>query len=177
MAICHSADEVMAAYEGLCSAEWLMQEYIEKKTEVSLQGISLHDGEEIYLPYVKAYKRMREKDYGTYMYYDIYYLPEEVLEAIRRAIRKLGFNGCFEIEFLQDKEEHLFFLEINMRYSASNQGMRYGGVNLPLEWALAESSGQLHTDSITLRKKRFYVMNEIVDIESQLRLGRVRLGA
>lgn len=175
MAICHSPQELLDTYPKLESDQWLMQEFVDRKYEVSLQGLSLHDGDEIYMPYVKVYTRLRDTDYGTYMYYERNRLPDDLNRNIEKAIRKIGFNGCFEIEFLQDKEERLFFLEINLRYSASNPGMRHGGVNMPLEWALAESEGHLCTDSIILKEKRFYAMNEIIDIETQLLAGRISL--
>lgn len=171
--ICKTQEDLIAAYDTLRENEWLMEEYIDKVCEVSVQGISLHAGEEIYLPYKKVYTRLREKDFGSYMYYERNDLPDSVQQGIQRAIKTIGFSGCFEVEFLQDKEGKLYFLEINLRYSTSNQGMRQGGINLPMEWALSEINGKLSTQDISLRNDRYYAMNEMVDIDYFLMQHRI----
>lgn len=168
MEICRTPEELREAYNHLVSDQWLMQDFIDKQTEVSLQGISVRGGEQVYMPYKKAYTRLRDKDYGTYMYYDANDLPDSLIDGIRRVIRAIHFSGCFEIEFLQDKQGNLFFLEINLRYSGSNQGMDCGGVNLPLEWALSELTGSIDESAISLRGERFYVMNDFLDIPLML---------
>lgn len=163
--ICHSEEELLSAYEKLHDNEWIMEEFIEKKDEISLQGISVNRGEELYMPYQKGYTHLRENDYGTYMYYEKNQLPDYLIDGIQKAIRAIGFSGCFEVEFLQDKSGNLYFLEINLRYSGSNQGMLYGGVNLPMEWALSQLDGCISTHDIKLRDDRFYIMNEAKDID------------
>lgn len=168
MAICKSPEELMEAYNNLQSDEWLMQDYIDRQEEVSLQGISIRGGEQVYMPYKKVYIRLRDADYGTYMYYEPNDMGPEMLEGIKKMLRTIQFSGCFEIEFLRDKQGHLHFLEINLRYSASNQGMDCGGVNLPMEWALAAITGRFDAADIPLRTERYYVMNEVLDIPEML---------
>lgn len=129
------------------------------------------------MPYKKAYVRLRDKDYGTYMYYEPNDMEPEMLEGIKQMLRTIQFSGCFEIEFLQDKQGNLFFLEINLRYSASNQGMDCGGVNLPMEWALAAITGHLNETSIPLRTDRYYVMNEKLDIPGMLLTRKISFPA
>ncbi len=172
--ICYSEEELLSAYGKLRDDVWIMEEYIDKVCEVSVQGISLHGGEDIYLPYKKVYTRLREKDYGTYMYYEKNDLPESLMEGIRKAIKTIGYSGCFEFEFLQDKSGNLYFLEINLRYSGSNQGMRHGGVNLPMEWALAELNGKISTQDI-IPMERYYIMNDKTDIDYFLLSGKISL--
>ena len=85
----------------------------------------------------------------------------------------MNFSGCFEVEFLLDKNDKLHFLEINPRFSASNQGMLAGGVNMPLEWALSVLYGRVDESSIKLHNKPFYAMNEFTDFAKQVLTGHV----
>ena len=167
MAICKSEEELLKAQGAFVADEWLIQDYIQKKTEVSIQGISVNGGKQVYMPYIKKYARLRDTDYGTYMYYEINDLSESLQQKICKYLQLVNFSGCFEIEFLQDNNDNLYFLEINFRYSGSNQGMYYGGVNLPLEWAIAEIKGEM-SENIKLRNERYYVMNEYLDIKNVL---------
>lgn len=98
------------------------------------------------------------------MHYEPNDLPQEMMDQIHRLLRAINLSGCFEVEFLSDKEGRLYFLEINMRYSGSNQGMLCGGVNLPMEWALAELTGSIDESGIAPRQDRYYAMNEHFDI-------------
>lgn len=168
MEICRTPEDLREAYNHLASDQWLMQDYIDKQTEVSLQGISVNGGEQVYMPYKKAYARLRAKDFGTFMYYEANDLPAQLLDSVKRAIQTIRFSGCFEVEFLQDKHGKLFFLEINWRYSASNQGMTCGGVNLPMEWALAEITGGVDEAGLSPRPDRYFVMNDILEFSMLL---------
>lgn len=133
VAICNNSSEVLEKYKSFVADEWIMQNFINKKTEISLQGISIEGGKTVYMPYIKEYIRLRDTDYGTYMCYYKNNLSNEILANISQYIKHLNYSGCFEIEFLQDYNDKLHFLEVNFRFSASNQGMYWGGVNLPLE--------------------------------------------
>lgn len=173
--IANDEQELKALCERFESDEWIMQDFIEKKYEDSWQGISVNGGEQVYMPYRKRYIRLRKNDYGTYMYYEAKEPPAPIADGIRKMLREMNFSGCFEAEFLVDKNEQLHFLEINLRFSASNQGMQAGGVNMPLEWALATVNGKVDETKIALRTQRYYVMNEFMDFAKHVLSGEVSI--
>lgn len=166
--IAHDERELKELCKKFVSNEWIMEEYVDKKAEDSWQGISINGGKQVYMPYRKRYVRLRKNDYGTYMYYENCQPPKEIANGIQQMLRIMNFSGCFEAEFLLDRKEHLHFLEINPRFSASNQGMLAGGVNMPLEWALSELNGNIAESSIELNYKPYYVMNEFLDFSAQV---------
>lgn len=171
--IAHDESELVALCGNFVSDEWMMEDYIDKKYEDSWQGISVNGGQQVFMPYRKRYVRLRKNDYGTYMYYDKCQPPKEIANGIQQMLRRMNFSGCFEVEFLLDKNDKLHFLEINPRFSASNQGMLAGGVNMPLEWALSVLYGRVDESSIKLHNKPFYVMNEFTDFAKHVLTGHV----
>lgn len=171
--IAHNERELVALCENFLSDEWMMEDYIDKKYEDSWQGISVNGGRQVFMPYRKRYVRLRKNDYGTYMYYEACQPPKKIENGIQQMLRSMNFSGCFEVEFLLDKNDELHFLEINPRFSASNQGMLAGGINMPLEWALSELYGRVDESSIKLHDKPYYVMNEFTDFSKHVLTGHV----
>lgn len=173
--IAHNESELIELCKKFESDEWIMEDYIDKKFEDSWQGISVYGGQQVYMPYRKRYVRLRKNDYGTYMYYETCQPPEDIVRGVQQMLREMNFSGCFEVEFLLDKNEKLHFLEINPRFSASNQGMLIGGVNMPLEWALSMLNGGIDENSIKLSDKPYYVMNEFIDFSKQVLSGNISI--
>lgn len=173
--IAHNEQELVELCDSFASDEWMMEDFIDKKFEDSWQGISVNGGQQVYMPYRKRYVRLRKNDYGTYMYYKACQPPKEIAAGIQQMLRSMNFSGCFEVEFLLDKNDQLHFLEINPRFSASNQGMFAGGVNMPLEWALSVLKGNVDEASIMLRKSPYYVMNEFMDFSKHVLSGNISI--
>lgn len=173
--IAYNERDLVELCRTFVSDEWIMEEYIDKKFEDSWQGISVNGGQQVFMPYRKRYVRLRKNDYGTYMYYEVCQPPKKIAIGVQQMLRKMNFSGCFEVEFLLDQKEKLHFLEINPRFSASNQGMLAGGVNMPLEWALSVLNGKIDENSIKLNEKPYYVMNEFVDFSKQVLTGNISI--
>lgn len=173
--IAHNEGELKTLCESFVSDQWIMEDYIDRKYEDSWQGISVDGGKQVFMPYRKRYVRLREHDYGTYMYYKPCQPPQDIVLGIQKMLSKMNFSGCFEVEFLVDQEEHLHFLEINPRFSASNQGMLAGGVNMPLEWALSVVNGKIIENAIELKSESYYTMNEFTDFSSQVLTRNISL--
>lgn len=132
--ICQNADELKEAYTRIKSPKLLLQEYIHKKSELAIEGLSIDGGREVYIPYVISYFRATEKEYGHYMYCEP--LTDKKLNAqLTAIIQECHYTGCFEIELLKDQEDNLWFLEVNFRYSLWNYAVTFGGINYPLTWA------------------------------------------
>lgn len=170
--ICYSPDELMQAYFGMISERLLLQEYIEKTGEYSMQGVSINGGEEIYMPFERMYLRYTKTSFGGYMYYQPFH-NKELEHKVQAMLKKIKFSGCFEIEFLVDKEKNLHFLEINFRFSASNYGVNNGGINLPYLWAKSILQNTIDISGFHPKTERYYVMNEVTDMSSAKNVGYV----
>ncbi len=155
--ICHSPKELQDAYKKIKSPQLVIEEFIDKKNELSLMGFSCNQGKEIYIPYKLQYLRASKSAYGHYMYLEPL-LDETIKQIATNIIRKCKFSGCFEIEFLVDQNDELWFLEVNFRYSFWNYALTYGGVNYPLEWAKAMLDNKITTDYKL--KEYFTLLNE-----------------
>lgn len=168
--ICYSEEELKEAYKQMVSEKFILQEYIEKIGEYSVQGLSIDGGQSVLMPFERMYLRFSSTSFGGYMYYQPFE-NNELREKIINLIQKIGYTGCFEIEFLVDKDSQLRFLEVNLRFSASNYGITYGGVNLPYVWSRSMLNGCIQTEDLPIKQSRYYVMNEPSDITSIKRIG------
>ena len=168
--ICNTPEELKSAYETMLSKRLLLQEYVEKIGEYSMQGISINGGESVYMPFERMYLRFTKTSFGGYMYYQPF-TDKDLQKKVKMMLQEIGFSGCFEVEFLVDKAHELHFLEINLRFSASNYGVITGGVNLPYLWAKSTLAGKIDTTDIEARSERYYVINEIKDIQAAKEVG------
>lgn len=164
----YSPEALAEGYKHMVSDHLLVQEYVEKKNELSMQGFSIEGGREVYLPFKRQYFRFTKTTYGSYCYYTTYDDPE-LYDRIVSLIRKVGFSGNFEIEFLEKKDGSLVFLEINFRHALSNYASTIGGVNLPYEWAKATLLGTV-TD-VHPTRDYFTALNEQKDYNTFVKLG------
>ena len=157
--ICHNEDELKDAYTKIKSPKLLLNEYITKKNELAVQGLSIDGGREVYLPFCVSFFRFSAEGYGSYMY--IRPLQDENLIAkIKNIIRECHYTGCFEIEFLIDQEDQLLFLEVNFRYSFWNYAVTFGGLNYPLTWAQSVLDNHITEPEQGTLKQYFTAMSE-----------------
>ena len=171
--ICNDEKELLEAYQGMVSPALIVQEYIDKVGEISMQGVSICGGEHVFLPFERMYLRFSKTSFGGYMYYQ-QFDNKELRDKIQSMIRKINYSGCFEIEFLVDRKNVFYFLEINLRFSASNYGVNYGGVNQAVLWAKSTLSNSIDVDSVVTKNGRYYVMNEPEDVHYIKKVGLLR---
>ncbi len=170
--ICKDEQQLTTAYQSIQSPKLLLQEYIQKKNELELWGYSINGGEQVYLPFQKSYFRLSKKSYGAYMYFT----PtqnKELIDKISMLIRKCNYTGCFEVEFLVDNNDKLWFLEVNFRFAMSNYGVTFGGVNYPLSWAKSLINNKIETNFKL--KEYFTAINESGDFGQSVATGKVSL--
>ena len=157
--ICHNEDELKTAYTQIKSPKLLLQEYIHKKNELAIEGLSIDGGREVYIPYVISYFRATEKEYGHYMYCEP--LTDKKLNAqLTAIIQECHYTGCFEIELLKDQEDNLWFLEVNFRYSLWNYAVTFGGINYPLTWAQSILDNHIKKLKKAVMKPYFTALSE-----------------
>ena len=87
----------------------------------------------------------------------------------------IHYSGVFEIEFLVDQNDQLYFLEINFRHTLWNHTFTDMGINLCTIWANSEIAGRLVTNGAKLNCKRQNLMREFMDLKRCLRDKNVSL--
>lgn len=149
MNICKNEEELLQAYNGIRSEEILVQEYIYKKNELCVDGFSFNGGEEVYIPYYSNYLRFSDISYGGYIVLKPF---EKCVEykQLKAILKEVGFTGIFSAEFLVDKDNNNWFLEVNFRNSTWSYAYTYGGVNMPYLWAEGELFGNLQNNNFKL---------------------------
>lgn len=167
--ICYNENELKKAYISFVSERLLVQEYIPKKNELEVHGFSIKGGEQIYFSFASLYYRLTDKNFGAYKYYNIFN-DEKTRHKIELMIRKVGFSGNFEVEFIVTNDDQLVFLEINFRFPMSNYACTFGGANMPMLWAASTLSGKI-VKSSNLKSEQFSALNEFSDFAESV-LGR-----
>lgn len=157
--ICQNKEELKEAYTKIQSPKLLLQEYITKKNELAVQGFSIDGGRDVYIPYGISFFRSSESGYGHYMYCKPL-TDEKLIAQLKAIIKECRYTGCFEIEFLIDQQDQLWFLEVNFRYSFWNYAVTFGGVNYPLVWAQSVLDNHITQPSEGTLKPYFTALNE-----------------
>lgn len=172
--ICDTPQELSEAYKKLKVDTILVQEFIKKKNELCIDGISINGGEQVFMPYGCGYYRFVDKSYGLYMKFVPFRNPE-LISKIKSLIKAMKFTGIFCIEFLEDEKGDYYFLEVNLRNSGWSYAFTYGGYNLPIRWAKATLENEINLDDFTPLEE-FDAMEEIADFKrSVIKLHQVSL--
>ena len=140
--ICHSEEELLDAYKRIAASDLIVEEFIDKKNELCLEGFSVRGGQEVFIPYGISYFRARPGGYGHYTWCETL-KDDDLKDRVRDLFRKSRYEGCFEVEFLVDKNDNLWFLEVNFRFSFWNYALTFGGMNYPMMWAESADAGRI----------------------------------
>lgn len=139
--ICMNEDELKEAFIGIESDMVFIQKYIDKKTEMTYEGFSYNHGKGMYVGVQTDYL------YPTKGYYsplqNVYpRVDADLQERLNKMLAEIGFEGIWEIEFLVDKNDQLYFLEINFRHATWGYASNVAGSPLPFLWANAMLTGK-----------------------------------
>ncbi len=170
--ICYNEQELTEAYKHIRSPKVLLQEYITKKNELCLDGFCFNGGEEVYIPYYSNYLRFSNKSYGPYMVLKPF-LDEKVMGQVKSILKEVGFTGIFSVEFLIDKDDKLYFLEVNFRNSTWSYAYTCGGYNMPYLWAKATVEGELDLSNIDPLKEYTAMVEPDDFVENVLKQKKV----
>lgn len=140
--ICENEDELKEAYKKIESPTVLVQHYIEKKNELVLEGFSANKGKDVFISIASLYKYNIKGYYSPYHDY-ANFKDEELYKALRGMLEEISFEGIYEIEFLIDENNNLYFSEINFRNSTWSYASTIAGMNLPVLWAETQITGKL----------------------------------
>ncbi len=116
----------------------------------------------MWFPYTSEYIRFLRKSYGEYMWIKPY-TDEKVRKSIQDILKATHFSGVFSLECIIDKNDDLWFLEVNFRNSTWSYAYTYAGLNLPYQWAKSTLEGRIDYDSAKILDRPFLAMNEVSD--------------
>ena len=161
--VCQSENDLENAYDKIIANTLLLEEYVNKKCEISIHGISINAGEQVYIPYYSEDYRFSKCSFGHYVRFQQLF-NEELVNKVRHYLHAIRFSGIFNMDFLLDQDDHLFFLEINMRSGARNYAVTSGGLNMPFLWANATLTG--NTPSNLTLKDSYIAVDELADLNA-----------
>lgn len=171
--ICKNEDELRKAYTNIKAPNILVQEFVKKKNELCIDGISINGGEQVFMPYGCGYYRFIPGSYGNYMKFTPF-LDKDLTEKIIEVIRGAKFTGIFCIEFMIGQDNQLYFLEVNFRHSGWGYAFTVGGFNLPVRWAMSVLDNKLKLEGFKYLDS-FNAMNEFSDFKDNLKLKDVSI--
>lgn len=169
--ICHNEEELKAAYKTIESPKLLLQKYIEKKNEFCLEGFSVNHGNDIFITIASEYNYVMKDQYSPYMTCKNFDRPD-VLEKLKKIMKEIGYEGIYEIEFLVDKNDELYFLEINFRNSTWSYASTRAGMPLPILWSKYMLKGKIGECYRPL-KNNFTAMVELNDFAYRVRKQKI----
>lgn len=171
--ICHSREDLAAAYSKIEAPDLLLQHYIEKKNEYCLEGLSINHGKSIMVTIASSYNYLLPDAYSAWLTVRNFDNPE-IEQRLRAMLNEIGFEGIFEAEFLVDKDDRLWFCEINFRNSTWSYASTCAGMPLPVLWMRFMKDGMI--DESSARKQlpdNFTAMVEINDYLYRVKTGKI----
>ena len=100
---------------------------------------------------------------------------EEIKKSIESMMTEIGFEGIYEIEFLIDKEDNYYFLEINFRNSTWSYAATKAGMPLPILWAESMLTGVINEENYKKIPEGFTAMVEPIDYSKRVETGKTDL--
>lgn len=168
--VCHNEDELKEAFKKISSPKVLLQKYVEKKTEFAFEGCSVNGGKSTLIAIKSTYRYAIPAYYSPFM--DCESLHDDKLKAaLEGMLEEIGFEGIFEIEFLVDKDNHPWFLEINFRNATWSYAATRAGMPLPYIWVKGMLNGQIDPENYKEVSDGFTAMVEPIDYAKRIELG------
>lgn len=168
--VCYNEKDLREAYQKIVSPVVLLQKYVEKKTEVAFEGCVVNKGQSVLIAIESTYRYAIPAYYSPFM--DCKSLHDEKLKASLEAMfAEIGFEGIFEIEFLVDKNDVKYFLEINFRNATWSYASTMAGMPLPYIWVKGMLDGKIDSNAYKEVPGGFTAMVEPIDYKKRNELG------
>ena len=172
--ICKDEDELRRAIDAITSPILMVQHFVDKKNELALEGYTVNHGQDMQVVTQITYKYLIPGYYSPY--HDVTpFSNHEIESALKNIFKEIGYEGIFEAEFLIDKDDTLYFMEINFRASAWNPTGYHAGMPLPNLWIKGMKNGRIDPSD---RKdfEPFTSMSEIIDYSKRVEGGICSIG-
>ena len=168
--VCQNEEDLKTAYTKISSPVVLLQKYVDKKTEFAFEGCSVNKGQSALIAIKSTYKYAIPAYYSPFMMCES--LHDEKLKAsLEGMLAEIGFEGIFEIEFLVDKDDNAYFLEINFRNATWSYASTRAGMPLPYIWVKGMLNGKIDKDDYKEVPCGFTAMVEPIDYAKRIELG------
>lgn len=169
--ICQNQEELIEAYKTIKSEQVLLQKYIDKKNEYTIEGFSINHGEDAYFSVSISY------NYLITGYYSPYFTVsnanrEYENSCLLKMFKEIGFEGIFEVEFLLDQDDTLYFTEINFRNSPWSYPSSLLGKPVPELWMRAMLTGTIEHDYAQV-PENYTGMIEPIDYAKRVESGMI----
>ena len=163
--VCQNEEDLKKVYKTVDVDSLVLQEYIVKKDETPIEGISIKGGEDILLFGLTQNYRMPADSFGTYRHIERF-CDSNTEEKIKRFISKINYTGAFEIELIIDQKGDAYFLEANFRIAQQNYGYTKFGANIPYIYAKSILKGAIDKEDISYTSKHpFNIIYEFEDFK------------
>ncbi len=170
--ICNSEVELLEAYKKIQAPEVLVQEYIEKKNEYCLEGFSINRGKEMLITIASTYNYLLPNYYSPYM--TVQNMDNiDLNKKLNELMKLIGFEGIYEIEFLIDQDDTLYFGEINFRNSTWSYASTVAGMNMPALWIESTMEGNIPENAYVKIDNPFTAMVEPIDYGKRVDTGKI----
>ncbi len=169
--ICYSEKELIDAYESIKSDMVLVQKYIDKKNEYTLEGFSINHGKEAYYSISVTYNYLIKGYYSPYLTAATAD-KEDINQKLTSMLQEIGFEGLFEIEFLIDQDDTLYFTEINFRNSPWSYPSAALGKPTPEMWMRSMLKEHIDYEK-NIVPEHFTAMIEPIDYAKRVKEGRI----
>lgn len=139
--ICENEEQLRESMASIKADEILIQPYVDKKTEMTIEAMSYNHGKGMFAGVECKYRYAIKGYYSPF--YDTYFPQDkELLQKLNNMMAEIGFEGIWDVEFLVDKNDNLWFLEVNFRNSTWSYSSTVAGNPLPLLWCEAMLTGK-----------------------------------
>lgn len=159
--ICSNESELTEAL-GKTKGPVFLQQYITKKTELAIDGVSVNRGRCV-LPAIESTYTYALPDYYSSEMVVSNCRDERLRLSLQTMLSEIGYEGIFEAEFMVDENGELWFLEINFRNSTWSYASTSLGMNLPLLFARGMLDGKFPDDSEKKIPENYIALAELMD--------------
>lgn len=171
--ICNSEDELRKACEKIQAPTILIQKYIDKKNEYCLEGFSVNQGNSSMITIASSYNYLLPDYYSPYMTVHNFDKYDVSLKLVA-MMQEIGFEGIYEVEFLVDDNDKLWFCEINFRNSTWSYASTKVGMPLPVLWATYMLQDTIDGEAVYRSiPENFTAMVEINDWSARVKTKQV----
>lgn len=172
--VCFSEQDLLQAFSKIDQSEIVIQEYIEKKNELCLDGISVNQGKDVFVTMGATYNYILPESYSFTFTLKNFKDPS-IQAALKGMMSEIGFEGIFTIEFLIGQNDELYFMEINFRHSAWGYASTCLGMNLVTNWACGMLDNTIAHDIYKTIPDNYSAMVELPDFKNRVLKGRLSI--
>ena len=166
--VCNTETELRSAYLKIKGEQLLLQSYIQKKNEYSVDGIVYNHGNDVFISVETEYTYLLPDYYSMSMVHRTFQ-NKEIQNFLNKMFRAIGFEGIFSIDMLIDENDEKWFLEINFRNSAWSYASTKLGMNLPVLWAEGMITGKIPEDARKEVPDNYIALTEKMDFNLRVR--------